>query len=281
MISINGTLQEATQDTVWINNRGFNYGDSLFETLRVSNGKILFWEDHYFRLMSSMRIMRMDIPLEFTMEFLEQKLMEVSSAIQAKNQAVRLRFTVFRDSTGYYTPNSNTVGYVIQGNELAQSFYTISQEDYPVELYKDHYLSPSLLSTIKTSNKAINVLGSIYAQENDYSNCLLLNTKKEVVEALNGNLFLVKGNTIKTPPRSSGCLQGIMRKQLIGILAKLPDYILEEAIISPFELQQADELFITNVVVGLRPITQYRKKQYNSNVARDLLGKLNARIRLS
>ena len=80
-------------------------------------------------------------------------------------------------------------------NILKDPFFTLNEEDYEVELYKDHYVNADLLSTLKTANKIIHVTGSIYAKENNYANCLLLNTNKSVVEALNGNLFLVKGNT--------------------------------------------------------------------------------------
>ena len=67
MINFNGTLLE-NNTILTTQNRGYAYGDSLFETLKVVSGKILFWEDHYFRLMASMRIMRMEIPMNFTME---------------------------------------------------------------------------------------------------------------------------------------------------------------------------------------------------------------------
>ncbi|MBT8256713.1 MAG: aminotransferase class IV, partial [Bacteroidia bacterium] len=153
-------------------------------------------------------------------------------------------------------------------------------DDYEVELFKDHYVNSGLLSTIKSTNRLVNILGSIYAEENDYSNCLLLNENKMVVEALNGNLFLVNGYKIKTPPLEDGCLNGIVRKQLIRILGELPDYILEESSVSPFELQKADELFITNTILGIRPITKFRKKTYKTEVAGDLLAKLNVKARL-
>ena len=81
----------------------------------------------------------------------------------------------------------------------------------------------------------------IYANENDFDNCLVLNTNKSVIEALNGNLFLVKGDTIKTPPLEDGCLKGVMRKQILELLAKDVNLVVEEASISPFELQKADE----------------------------------------
>ena len=108
----------------------------------------------------------------------------------------------------------------------------------------------------------------------------MLNEKKQVVEALNGNLFLVKDYKIKTPPLSDGCLNGIARKQLLLILAQLPDYVVEETSISPFELQKADELFVTNTIAGIQPITKYRKKEYGHTVAKELLAKLNTKARL-
>ena len=108
----------------------------------------------------------------------------------------------------------------------------------------------------------------------------VLNSKKQIIEALNGNLFLVKGETIKTPPIKDGCLKGIMRKQLLGILSEMYDYDIKEVSISPFELQKADELFITNVVSGIQPITKYRKKEYSNTLAMEVLGKLNAKARL-
>ena len=70
MINFNGTLLE-NNTILSTENRGYAYGDALFETIKVVHGKILFWEDHYFRLMASMRIMRMEIPMNFTMEYLE------------------------------------------------------------------------------------------------------------------------------------------------------------------------------------------------------------------
>lgn len=277
---INGELISGN-GVVSVANRGLNYGDAVFETIRVQQGKILFWEDHYFRLMASMRIMRMEIPMDFTPEFLSEQILKLVTESQLTAKTAIVKMLVYRDAAGLYKPQENTVGYVISLREIDSPFYTVTEGDYEVELYKDHYLSPSLLSTLKTNNKALQVLGSIYAEENGYANCLVVNTDKQVVEALNGNLFLVKGDRVKTPPLSTGCLDGIMRKQILKLLLELPDYLIEQAPISPFELQKADELFVTNVVQGIRPITKYRKKDYANNVAKDLLGKLNARIRLT
>jgi branched-chain amino acid aminotransferase len=276
--NFNGNLVEET-NLISINNRGYTYGDALFETIRVAEGNILFWEDHYFRLMASMRIMRMEIPMEFTMEFLENQIFKTLEANNLQSLSARVKLLVHRNEGGLYLPNNNAVSFVILVNHLGQ-FYTIKEEEYEVDLFKDYFVAPGLLSTLKTNNKALHVVGSIYAKENKLQNCLILNTEKQVVEALNGNVFLVKGSIIKTPPILDGCLKGIMRKQIIGIIKNIPEFTLEEASISPFELQQADELFITNVIVGIQPITQYRKKTFKNSVSTLLLERLNESIKM-
>jgi len=280
MINFNGNIVSETQ-VISFANRGFNYGDALFETIKASYGKLLFWEDHYFRIMASMRIMRMEIPMHFTMEFLEEEIMKILQANELSQHSARVKFMVNRVEGGLYLPKNNSIEYLISVAAINEDFYLVKNAPYHVDLFKDYYISPSLLSTLKTNNKALHVVGSIYAEENMLNNCLLLNTNKHVVEALNGNLFLVKGNTIKTPPLADGCLKGIMRKQIMELLKLMSDYILEEASISPFELQKADELFITNVITGIQPITQYRKKAFANDLANELIKKLNVKIRLS
>ena len=280
MVNLNGTLTSEKQ-LLSLTNRGYNYGDMVFETIKCVAGKLFFWEDHYFRLMASMRIMRMEIPMDFTMEFLQEEILKTIKANQLDGKSVRVKLAVNRVEGGLYAPISNQVDYAITVKELDSPFYLLNEEPYQIDLFKDHYVAPGLLSTLKTNNKAIHVVGSIYAQENDLQNCLLLNTDKHVVEALNGNVFLVKGETIKTPPLLDGCLKGILRNQIIEIVKLMPDYTLEEGSISPFELQKADEIFITNVIVGIQPVTRYRKKDFSNKLAKELLQKLNLKVRLS
>ena len=280
MINVNGKLVSTTALAIE-NNRGFLYGDAVFETVRVLDKKVLFAEDHYFRLMSSMRIMRMEIPMHFTLENFQEEIIQTVNATQVEAKAFRVRFTVYRDAEGKYLPKENkSIGFVATAEALSEAVYTFQEQSYEVELYKDFYIAANLLSTVKTTNRAVNVLASIFAAENDYQNCLLVNDKKNIIEAVNGNLFVVNQNIIKTPPLDEGCIKGVMRKQIIELLAKHPEYTLEEGVISPFELQKADEIFMTNVIIGIQPITKYRKKTFTTQVSKDLIDRLNAKIRL-
>lgn len=277
MINFNGTITDDAN--LLAGNRAFLYGDSVFETVKILDGKVLFLEDHYFRLMSAMRIVRMEIPMNFTMEYFEEQILS-TAASENFSGSCRARISVYRKEGGFYLPKDNNVSFLITVLPLEDSVYRIEKDQYEVELYKDFIVTKHLLSTIKSSNRMINVTGSIFADENGYDNCLLINDEKNVIEALNGNLFMLMGNKLVTPPISEGCLNGVMRKQILALAKKIETIEVEEASISPFDLQKADELFITNVVRGIQPITKYRKKEYGMGLAKDLLLRLNAQIRL-
>ncbi|MQP23765.1 aminotransferase class IV [Flavobacterium sp. LMO8] len=279
MVNCNGNIQE--NSTIFIDsNRGFLFGDSVFETIKVLDNKVFFLEDHYFRLMASMRICRMEIPMNFTMEYFETQILNLIDTFSDSN-SYRVRFSVYRDSDGFYLPKTRSVQFIVTASALNSDLYAIAKESYEVELYKDFYVSKQLLSSLKTNNKMLQITGSIFADENGYDNCLVLNDEKNVVEALQSNLFMKTGNIVVTPPVSDGCLNGIMRKQVLEILKKIEGIEVKEASISPFDLQKADELFLTNVISGIQPITKYRKKEYTTEFASDVLKRLNAKIRLS
>lgn len=276
MINFNGNIV-AQNDNVLTQNRAFLYGDGVFETLKIINNKILFLEDHYFRLMASMRVVRMEIPMNFTMEYFEE---QVLSLVQQKeiSASARARITVFRNDGGLYLPQTNEISFLIHATALDTALYALNTDSYEVDLYKDFYVTKQLLSSIKTTNKMINVTGSIFAHENGLENCILLNDAKNVVEVLQGNLFMVTGKKLITPPVSEGCLNGVMRKQILALAKKVTDIEVSEEIISPFDLQKADELFLTNVITGIQSISKYRKKEFTSNLAHLLIQKLNESI---
>ena len=276
MINFNGEIHD-TNFQLSVSNRSFLYGDGVFETLKIVNNKILFFEDHYFRLMASMRIIRFEIPMSFTMEYIEEQILNLVKIIAIQNCA-RVRFTVFRNEGGFYLPTDNSISFVINAIELEAKQYRILKNDFEVDLYKDFIVPKQLLSTLKTANKITHITASIFAKENQLDACLLINETKNVIEATNGNLFMLLGNKLITPPISEGCLNGILRKQIIYVAKQFESIQILEQTISPFDLQKADELFITNVIIGIQPITKYRKKEFGTLLAIQLLEKLNESI---
>jgi len=269
MLNYNGSIVAFDDVNITPDNRAYKYGDSVFETIKVINGKLVFWEDHYFRLMASMRMLRMKIPMNFTLEYLEEEILKTISINNQNNSRVRLSIT--RKDGGFYTPTTNEIDYLIDCREIKSK----TKNSYKVDLFKDFYLYSGHLSTIKTNNKLIHTLASIFAKENELDNCILLNERKGIVEATNASLFLIKGTLIKTPLLTEGCLKGIAREKVIQIIKSSGDYQIEEAIISPFEIQKADEVFVTNSIIGIQPVTNYRKKVFSTAVSNKLAMSLN------
>ena len=265
MVNYNGRLLPSDEVKITPSNRAFNYGDGVFETVKIRNGRLVFWEEHYFRLMASMRMIRMKIPIEFTLEFLENEILKTIASLDIQTN-LRARLSVFRKDGGLYMPTSNDVDFLVVVTPMSH----VIKEEYHVDLYKDFFIHSGYLSTIKSTNKLIYTLASIYAQEHALDNCILLNERKGVVEATNANIFLVKDSLVKTPSLSEGCLNGIIRAKVIDMLSKNDSYTIEESIITPFEIQKADEIFITNCLMGIQPVTKYRKKEFKTDLARKL-----------
>lgn len=279
MISnFNGEWIEGEKLEISLTNRALNYGDGVFETIKFAHNRINFWEDHYFRLMSSMRILRMNIPMDFSPERLEDLIREIVK----KNdlETARIRFSVFRKAGGLYTPDSNAIDFLITVSPLESKTFELNAVGLKLDLFKDFYKQASLLSNLKTLNANLYTIASIYRKENNLDECLLLNDKKMVAEAISSNVFIRKGDTVYTPPLSDGCLKGVMRKQIIELLGEMEIEVKEESF-SPFEIQKADEMFLSNSIKGLRWVGQYRKKKFVKQLSETLVKRLNVRVALA
>ena len=271
MINFNGKITDLSDQL--INNRAFLYGDAVFETLIIFNDKILFWEDHYFRLMSSMRIIRLDIPDKYTPEFFKENIIKIHNNISQTGNS-RIRINIYRSSGGKYKPEKNIPSFIISCESINYNTYKLNKGHYEVDLYKDYYLDNQLISSIKSNNKIINVVASIYASENGFDNCILLNKDKLVSEFINSNLFIIKDEKIYTPTLKSGCLNGVLRKNLFKILSG-SSFELCEQDLSTFDITQSDEIFGTNIAQGIFSVTKFRKKDYDCSKTKKIITMLN------
>ena len=272
MINYNGNFKNSSFDD--FDNRGFLYGDSIFETIKIIDNKIIFWEEHYLRLMSSMRILRIDIPNNYTPEFFEKEITKTNLKIDSLFSG-RVRLTIYRGGRGLYLPDNNFPVFVISSKKINEKLFKINRDIYKVDLFKDYQIQSNLISNLKTNNRVINVIGSIYAQENELDNCVLLNDNKLVTEFLNGNIFIVNNNIIKTPTLSTGCLNGVMRKKIIELIQKVPKYEIQEKDFSPYELVSSDEIWVTNSISGIIPVTEYRRKSFTNNIGTIIISYFN------
>lgn len=276
MINYQGDIIELNALPVQDVKRATMYGDAVFETIRMRDNKLLFVEDHYFRLMASMRILRMPIPMEFTPEFFVDEANRLAEEVAVTDG--RLRLQVVRKSEGKYTPDDNNeCVWWMELEELSTQDYTWTSNGLKVDLFKDHYIQPGLLSTLKSSNALPYVLAGIFAKENGYDAMLLVNDKKMLVEANAANVFVLKDNIIKTAPLEDGPLRGVFRKNLIGWAKEIGLEIKEESI-NPFELQKADEIWLTNTISGVQWVEKYRKRTYKGDKAKELIELLQRKL---
>jgi branched-chain amino acid aminotransferase len=276
MINYQGDIIELNALPVQDVKRATMYGDAVFETIRMRDNKLLFVEDHYFRLMASMRILRMPIPMEFTPEFFVDEANRLAEEVAVSDG--RLRLQVVRKSEGKYTPDDNNeCVWWMELEELGSQDYTWTSKGLKVDLFKDHYIQPGLLSTLKSSNALPYVLAGIFAKENGFDAMLLVNDKKMLVEANAANVFVLKDNTLKTAPLEDGPLRGVFRKNLIGWVKEIGLEIKEESI-NPFELQKADEIWLTNTISGVQWVEKYRKRTYKGDKAKELVELLQRKL---
>lgn len=269
MINFNGKIVNKEESVI---NRSFLYGDALFDTLLMKKGKIVFLKEHYFRLVSGIRQLRMEIPIYFTQDFWENEIRKIQVNNELENY--RVRTTIFRVSEGLYEPKEQQIGFIIQKEKVELQKRT----KYLLGIYRDNYQNNNSIDNIKTTNRLINILASVYAKENNIDNCLLLNHRRQIASVMNANVFAVFGKNIKTPPLSEGCIKGIMRQKVIELINNDDNLSFQESIITPSELQNAEEIFITNSIIGIQSISNFKKKTYQnktSNYLQNALDKIN------
>ena len=257
-----------------------HFGISIVENIRVEAEKLIFWESHYFKMMASMRILRMEIPMSFTMEYLEEQIIKLLQENKLNTVSSKISLSFFSKHIPTRCIPIVPTSFLIEA-ETSETFSSIQFGSRNIELYKDHWVVKGLFGTLESSNDRIRKLATVYAYENNFEDLILLNENKQVSETLIGSLFVVQGDVIKTPPLTSGCRSSVYRQVVIDLLKKIEGVDLIEEAVSPFELQKADELFVVSLSNGIQSVKQYRKKVFSSNKATLLFPKFMANYRLS
>ena len=272
MINWNGALQPEDKAMVSSSDRAFRYGDAAFETMLSRKGQVQFWEEHYFRLMAAMRILRMSIPMTYTPEYLEQEIIRTVKSADLLGTDARIRLQVGRGPGGTYMPQSDEVYFVIEAGTLDTVPFQVG-EGLHVDVFRDHKKARNLLSSVKSSNALFYIIAAQWARENDLDDCLILNEDNQVIESTRSNLFLYLngGKRLVTPEKDSGALKGIMQKKVAELSEKL-GLELQERPISPFDVLKADEVWLTNSLRGVQSVRQYKKQSFGSEMAQKMNG---------
>jgi branched-chain amino acid aminotransferase len=273
---INGKFLDVGEAKISVFDRGFLYGDGLFETMRSYGGNIFKLAEHLSRLFYSSKVIKLKIP--YSKRTLEGALYKILKVNRLDDAYIRLTltrgdgpFTLKKD--GRSRPNV-----VISAKEFRgypQRFYSAGINAQISDIRQDER---SPLSGIKTLNFLGHILARMRTQEDGFNEAIITNTEGRIAEAATGNIFLVKRRLLLTPSLDSGILPGITRGVVIRIAKGLKIRVSEKPI-SAGGLISADEVFLTNSLAEILPVVKIGRAEIGKGRPGEITKLLHASYR--
>lgn len=274
-VNVNGSLLPAKDPVLHLGNRAYQYGDGLFETIRLVRGYPCFLDAHWARLTDGLRMLRIELPEGLDQARLRQELQTLAQRNKLANG--RFRFTVYRHAKGHYTPQGNASAYTIELEPVDHEVYILNEKGYKVDLYPGMRKQVNPLAAHKTLSGLLYVMAGLWSIDKGLDASLLQNDSGHIIEAASGNMFIVSNGVLYTPPLSDGCVGGIMRMQVINVALENGIKVYESSL-TPQNLLVADELFLTNAAQGVQWVETYRTKRYGYRMALQLEDLLVKRV---
>ncbi len=241
------------------------------ECIRIEQGKILLWEAHYFQIMGNMRLLRMDIPDHFSLEYLSTQILDTYNATPKESSAIATIY-IYKTRAIHSQNTTSNVSFCIK-IESGSSFFS-QEREYTLGLYPENIIPvQNPFFAISSSSHDLTSIAKTFMFENNYDDCLLLNSDKNVARAVLGNLFIREGKVIKTPSFAEGGIKNAFREYFIDKIREL-GYTIEETSVTLFEVQKAEEAFVISTKNGLKSIHHYLKNSYSVEVV-NLLSKVS------
>ncbi|HHE64595.1 MAG TPA: hypothetical protein ENL09_01060 [Bacteroidetes bacterium] len=272
-VILNGEYYTDSEVPLNHQNRAFRYGDGLFETIRLINGKPVFLLNHIQRIIEGLKLLEIKIPEILINDHLKKALIDL-----AKNNGITkggvARLTIWRDSNGKFMPITDNSAYLLEVEPYPENKFVLNKSGLSIGIFHDMKKQLNKLSKFKHLNSQMNVLASIYARKNEMDDCLLVNEEGLIVESTNSNVFIIRNGTLYTPPLSDGCVGGTMRMNLINAALELNIGTYESGL-NQQHLLMADEVLLTNAVRGIQWVNAFKHKRYYSKLAELLVEKIN------
>ncbi|MBL7940920.1 MAG: aminotransferase class IV [Flavobacteriales bacterium] len=259
LVNINGEVVHGDKPVITLDNRAFHYGDGLFESMRIVQGRPCFADAHWVRLTTGAGLLRITLPKNLDRASFERSIVEL---VQRTGQvSARCRFTLYRKAGGNYRPDGNEGGFTIELDDLAEPHHVLNEHGLMVDIWPEMRKPINELSRHKTLNCQYYIMASLWSQQRGLDDCMLQNDRGNIIESSSGNLFIVSNGVLYTPSLADGCVGGVMRAQVIN-LAIANGIKVYECSLNPQNLLAADEVFFTNAVRGIQWVGTYRTKRY-------------------
>lgn len=258
-ICFNGKIISAIEPVLMASNRGYRYGDGLFETMKILNGRILLGNYHFERLFNGLSLLQFQIPVLFSAVRIEKEILLLCRKNNCDDPG-RVRLSVFRGNGGLYDEDK-ALQYLIECWPLNESVNKLNENGLVIDIYPDAEKSCDKFSNLKSANFLPYSMAAMYAKEKKINDCLVLNATGSIADSTIANLFIIKNGIITTPGLEEGCVNGVMRRYLIREMRNA-DYEVQEASVLLNDIISADEVFLSNAINGIRWVRQFRDKSY-------------------
>lgn len=270
-ISFNGKITVADQPVLLASNRGYRYGDGLFETMKLDRGVILLEELHFQRLLMGLKLLKFELPGLFSRTKLVSAIQELAMK-NGVNELGRVRLSVFRGNGGLYDAD-RTVQFLIECWPLSDSFSRLNENGLEIGIYPDARKQVDLFSGLKSANFLPYTMASIYAKENKLNDCLLLNQEGHIADSTIANLFIVKDGQFFTPGPEQGAVDGVMRKYLVDAM-RAAGYTVAEVPVTISAMEAADEVFLTNAIHGIKWVRRFGDRIYGNQYSTEIFSRI-------
>ncbi|CAI2718325.1 aminotransferase class IV [Nitrospina watsonii] len=254
VVYVNGRFVPQAEARVSVLDRGFLYGDGVFETLRAYRGRIFRLLDHLERLQRSAEQIHLSVPE--SMGTLETLLYEVLKRNGLADAILRLALTRGESGGGFEMAPDALPTLVISARPAEPLAETLYREGVAVALIPDSAPHlPGAATQVKSANFLPYILARKMAQDRDCWDGILLNPQGGLCDTSTSNVFLVHEGVLKTPALNEYVLAGITRKVVLELARRLGISTLEMPL-GADDLHQADEAFLTNTGIELLPVTR-------------------------
>jgi branched-subunit amino acid aminotransferase/4-amino-4-deoxychorismate lyase len=270
----NGEFIRSNEPSVYPESRAFRFGDALFEHIHAYATEPQFIEYHVERLLDGMQTVAMEVPAFYTVGNFRHLINQLLTKNKIFGGAL-IRLTIIRQAGGLYTPLENKPVFMMESLKLEHNFYELNEKGLVIDLCTGYVKHPGPLASVKSASALLYVMAGLQSREMDVDECILLNTGGRIVETVNSNIFLVRGTSVFTPDVDTGCIPGVMRRVIIDIATAEGYRVNDRSSLTPAVLEDADEVFMTNAVEGIRWAGAYRQRRYFRKTAQSLLRKLN------
>ena len=277
-VSLNGEFIK-TGKPIWLaDNRSYRYGDGLFETMKLEKGRITLENYHWERLNEGLRLLNIKTPRRWNVDKLREEIIQLCRKNKCEKLA-RLRLSVSRGNGGLYDATKK-FQWLLECWPLTKSVNHLNENGWVIDIYPDARKSYDLFSHLKSANFLPYVMAADYAREHNLNDCLVLNTNDRIADSTIANIFIIRKNQVITPPLRESCIYGVMRRKILETkfeIEGLPESF-SELPLTENDLEQADEVFLTNSIHGLRWVQRFRDKEYGNELTTKIFNTISQTI---